>query len=102
MKLASEYFNIPVSVVKSSIESKLKLEFNNKEYKFILRTSKMVTTSTAASSIKKFPFGKYKDELIGKCIDLSYMKWLLEKDINDRLRFAIRTRINEIKEENKI
>jgi hypothetical protein len=102
MKLAAEYFNIPVSVVTASIKSGLKLELNNKEYKFVKRKAKMLTTSTSASPIKRFPFGKYKDQFIRKCTDLSYLKWLFEKDINDRLRYEIRARINELKGEKEI
>ena len=102
MKLAAEYFNIPTSVVTASIKSNLKLELNNKKYKFVQRTAKMLSTSTSATPIKRFPFGKYKDQFIRKCTNLSYLKWLLEKDISDRLRFEVRTRANELKGEKEL
>ena len=102
MKLAAEYFNIPVSVVTASINSGLELELNKKKYKFVKRTAKMLTTTSAAPPIKKFPFGKYKNQFIKKCMDLSYLNWLLETDISDRLRSAVRTRANELKAEKEI
>ena len=102
MKLAAEYFNIPVYIVTASIKSDLELEFDTKKYKFVHRTAKMLSTSTTAPPIRRFPFGKYKDQFIRKCMDLPYLNWLLSKNINDRLRFAVRTRANELKGEKEI
>lgn len=101
-KLAAEYFNIPITVVNASIKSGLKLELDNKEYKFENRKGIMDQVTAVVPPPKRFPFGKYKDQIIRKCMDLSYMKWLLEQNINDRLRFAIRTRVNELKGETEI
>ena len=101
-KLAAEYFNIPITVVTASIKSGLKLELNKKEYKFEHRKGIMDRVTTVVPPPRRFPFGKYKDQIIRKCTDLSYLKWLLDQDINDRLRFALRTRANELKGEKEV
>jgi hypothetical protein len=99
MKLASEYFKIPISVVTTSIKSGLKLEFEKKEYKFVKRKVSMITSTTTAKPVTTFPFGKYKNQLIKNSVDMSYLKWLLDQDINDRLRSALRTRVSELRGE---
>lgn len=99
IRLASQYFNIQRSIVTRSIKKNEVIEINNKKFKFVLRKGDMKSTTTIANAMRRFPFGKYKNQLIRKCIDVTYMRKLMYRNnVDQRMRWLMKSRINELKQ----
>ena len=99
MKLTAEYFRIPLHMVQKSLKSEDSVEVNGRKYIFVYRTTAMKGRTMTPLPVKRFPFGKYKLKKISQCTDLQYMVWLSERlDDEDRLKYYINKRINELKQ----
>tara|TARA_R110000796_G_scaffold66970_4_gene153906 strand:- start:884 stop:1222 length:339 start_codon:yes stop_codon:yes gene_type:complete len=78
-KLASEYFNIPITKINKSINQKTTIEYKNKYYTFRLSTDNEGQTRILKPSRKstQIKFGKYKGKEPSK-VPLSYLLWMRE------------------------
>jgi hypothetical protein len=95
MKLASEYFNIPIRIITTTLKSNAYTNYKNKKFKFVHRTSKKEGTTVAGPMIH-FPYGKLKDQRIESCTDIQYLNELTETDIQGRYLLAVRRRLREL------
>jgi|TARA_R100000084_G_C4655761_1_gene152848 hypothetical protein len=99
MKLAGEILGIPVTKIKESADESRPVMKGKRKFQFAYST----ITETRTFEVKKFTFGKYKNQLIEKCEDLPYLEWYVKlPQLNAQFKHALKKRINNIKNSKNI